>query len=251
MKCQALLNLLNLKLKKIVPMVKPLNQLPAVACHICENLFLPSNTVVYDYDHFIGDFRGFAHQACNLNFRKLFVVPIVLHNFSGYDAHLIVQNIAKSWRYDSGTSNKFRFIDSLRFLGASLDELVSTLAVKDMTILKKQFPNLADEHFNLLTRKGVFCYDYVSYSAKLNEKPLPPHACFYNKLNDEHISEEDYAHANDVWNNFNIQSLGEYSELYFKTDILLLADVFENFREKCYNTYKLNVAWYYTMPGYS
>nr|CAH7717033.1 unnamed protein product [Callosobruchus chinensis] len=242
------------KIKKVVPMVKPLDQLPGVACHICEKLFLPSNI-------------RFAHQACNLNFRKLFVVPIVLHYGSNYDGHLVVRNIAKRGRvsllpinkeryisfiqYDSGTSIKFRFIDSFRFLGASLDELVSTLAVKHMTILKKQFPNLTDEHFNLLERKGVFCYDYVSCSAKLNEKSLPPHACFYNKLNDEHISEEDYAHANNVWNNFNIQSLGEYSNLYLKTDILLLADVFENFREKCYNTYKLDVAWYYTMPGYS
>nr|CAH7736483.1 unnamed protein product [Callosobruchus chinensis] len=146
------------KIKKVVPMVKLLDQLPGVACHICEKLFLPSNIVVYDHDHFTGDFRGFAHQACNLNFRKLFVVPIVLHNFSNYDGHLVVRNIAKRGRvsllpinkeryisftqYDSGTSIKFRFIDSFRFLGASLDELVSTLAVKDMTILKKQFPNL-------------------------------------------------------------------------------------------------------------
>nr|CAH7754720.1 unnamed protein product [Callosobruchus chinensis] len=77
----------------------------------------------------------------------------------------------------------------------------------------------------------------TSCSAKLNEKSLPPHACFYNKLNDEHISEEDYAH--------------QIIDLYLETDILLLAHVFENFREKCYNTYKLVVAWYYTMPGYS
>nr|CAH7755702.1 unnamed protein product [Callosobruchus chinensis] len=124
------------KLKKIVPMVKPLNQLPAVACHICENLFLPSNTVVYDYDHFIGDFKD------------------LLISF-GYDAHLIVQNIAKSWRVSLLPINKERYMYIIYPISwRLLDELVSTLAVKDMTILKKQFPNLADEHFNLLTRKG-------------------------------------------------------------------------------------------------
>ncbi|VEN53641.1 unnamed protein product [Callosobruchus maculatus] len=255
------------KIKTIVPMEKLQTQLPQMACHICEKLFKPGDKIVHDHDHFTGDFRGFAHKACNLNFRKLFVVPIILHNFSGYDSHFIIRNISKRGRvsllpinkeryisftqYDSQTSIKFRFIDSFRFLGASLDELVSTMNVEDMTNLKKQFANLNDDHFKLLTRKGVFCYDYVDCVEKLDLKSLPPFACFYNKLNDENISEDDYAHAISIWNNFNIQSLGEYSDLYLKTDILLLADVFENFREKCYNTYKLDVAWYYTMPGYS
>ncbi|CAG9817164.1 unnamed protein product [Phaedon cochleariae] len=86
---------------------------------------------------------------------------------------------------------------------------------------------------------------------KLDESELPSIQNFYNKLNDTNISDDDYAHARKVWKSLELKSLGEYSDLYMRTDILLLADVMENFSASSLKTYGLDPAWYYTMPGYT
>ncbi|KAJ8972052.1 hypothetical protein NQ317_001522 [Molorchus minor] len=85
----------------------------------------------------------------------------------------------------------------------------------------------------------------------LEERALPSSTDFHNKLNDEDVSEDDYIHAQNVWKAFKLTNLKEYTQLYLKTDVLLLADVFENFRERCLNTYGLDPAHYYTLPGYT
>ena len=72
---------------------------------------------------------------------------------------------------------------------------------------------------------------------------------FFSKLNNEGISDEDYEHALEVWEKFRCQNLLDYHNLYLKTDVLLLADVLENFRRVCMNNYGLDPAWYYTSPG--
>ncbi|GIY57252.1 uncharacterized protein CDAR_534721 [Caerostris darwini] len=84
---------------------------------------------------------------------------------------------------------------------------------------------------------------------KYKETELPPKEAFYNRLNECDISDKDYKHAQNVWKSFNINNLREYSELYVKTDVLILADIFEKFRDVCLKTYKLDPAWYFTAPG--
>ena len=102
---------------------------------------------------------------------------------------------------------------------------------------------------NMMLRKGVFPYDWFDGFDKLNETQLPPKEAFYSKLNDEDITEDNYQHAQKVWETFNMKTMREYHDLYLKSDVLLLADVFENFRDVCQKNYNLDPAWYYTAPG--
>ena len=97
------------------------------------------------------------------------------------------------------------------------------------------FTNFAMEIIinSLLLRKGVYPYEYMDSWKRFNETELADKESFYNELNKEHITDEDYVHAQKVWKEFNLKNVGEYHDLYVQSDTLLLADVFENFRDKC------------------
>ena len=101
----------------------------------------------------------------------------------------------------------------------------------------------------MLTRKGVYPYEYMSSWDRFEETKLPPIEAFYSKLNMTKISSDDYQHAQRVWREFRILSLGEYHDLYLRTDVILLANVFEAFRDTCLQHYKLDPAHFYTSPG--
>ena len=107
-----------------------------------------------------------------------------------------------------------------------------------------------DEKLNLMARKGVYPYDYMD-SFKKFKSQLPKKEDFYSILNEKDISNEDYQHVKNVWNTFNLKNMGDYHDLYLKSDILLLVDVFENFRKTCLEYYKLDPCHYFTSPGLS
>ncbi|XP_018393244.1 PREDICTED: uncharacterized protein LOC108772246 [Cyphomyrmex costatus] len=247
----------------------------ATHCHVCEKPFAKDDKRARDHCHLTGRYRGPAHSNCNLNYKDSRCIPVVFHNLTGYDAHFIIKEIATAYeghvdllpitkeKYTSFTKHvddtiddkknciQLRFIDSYRFLASSLDKLASFLNKDKLRVLRREFSHLSEENFNLLTRKGVFPYEYIDCSEKLNESCLPPRDSFYSSLTDDTVSESDYAHAVNVWQRFSIQTLGEYSDLYLKTDVLLLADVFENFRDSCVASYGLDPAYYYTLPGFT
>ena len=101
--------------------------------------------------------------------------------------------------------------------------------------------------FILFLRKDVYPYEYIDTWEKCDETPLPDKKAFYSKLNLEDITDKDYEHAQKVWKVFKI-NLGEYHDLYVQSDALLLADVFENFRDKCIKIYELDPAHFLSAP---
>ncbi|KAJ8980853.1 hypothetical protein NQ317_008912 [Molorchus minor] len=150
--------MVNSKLKSVIPMqynddANELNHI--IRCHICGKSFNEDDKPVRDHCHFTGRFRGWTHSICNLNYKKTFIVPVVFHNLTGYDSHLLIKDVAQCCpgnitllaknkeQYISFTKHilnspvKYRFIDSFRFLASSLDKLSSYLNMDDLNILKK------------------------------------------------------------------------------------------------------------------
>ncbi|CAH3180349.1 unnamed protein product [Porites evermanni] len=185
----------------------------AEICHICSTELKEDK--VRDHCHFTGNYRGAAHNKCNLMCKKPRILPVIFHNLQGYDAHL--------------------FIKQLACLPGELNCIPST---------EEKYIS-----FSKRLKLGVYPYDYVSSLEKLSETQLPPKEEFYSKLNDEDISDDDYQHAINVWNTFECKTIRDYHDLYLKSDVLLLADVFENFRKTCLKHYNLDPAHYYTSPG--
>ena len=233
-------------------------------CAICAGPL--SGETVKDHDHLTGKFRGAAHNYCNLQYQMPKFVPVIFHNLSGYDSHLFIKQLGKSHGNISCIPNndekyisfgksitvddkkfEIRFIDSFKFMASSLDALCKNLSREQFREMNKVFKSDTD----LLIRKGVYPYDYMDNFDKFNETKLPPANEFYSRLYDSNVNEKDYAHAQKVWSHFGFKNMGEYHDLYLKTDVVLLADIFENFRDVCLKNYKLDPAWYYTSPGLS
>ena len=103
----------------------------------------------------------------------------------------------------------------------------------------------------LLFRKGVYHYEYIDSRERFNEESLPDKEAFNSKLNEEGITDKGYAHDQKVWEVFEIKNLGEYHDLYLQTDTLLLENVFENFRDKCIEIYRLDPAHFLCVPGFA
>lgn len=242
----------------------------SLICHICEQEFIDSESIkVRNHCHFTGKFRGAAHMSCNLNYKVVDFVPLVCHNLSGYDSHFIIKELGfdneqidliaqnkeryisftKHFKLNNHQNIQLRFIDSFKFMASSIDNLAKNLEANQFLEIQKHFPN--PSQCNLITQKGVFPYDFLDSYKKLNYPCLPPSSNFYNKLTECNITDEQYAHALKVWSEFDCKNLGDYSDLYLKSDVLLLADIFENFRNICINTYDLDPAQYYTSPGLS
>ena len=103
--------------------------------------------------------------------------------------------------------------------------------------------------FILLLRKGIYPYEYMGSWEKFNETSLPIKEDFYSHLNMEDVEDIDYRHGNNVFKSFKLENLGDYHNLYVKGDTLLLADVFENFRDMCIKEYELDPAHFVSLPG--
>ncbi|KYN09080.1 hypothetical protein ALC57_18810 [Trachymyrmex cornetzi] len=171
----------------------------------------------------------------------------IVLNLAGIEFPMILKNITKFERLNAVSINVY----GIENTSTSLDKLASYFDKDKLEIVRSKFSTLSDEEFELLTRKGVFLYEYIDCVGKLQDTRLSPGESFYSSLTGDTVSESDYAHAAKVWQRFSIRTLGEYSDLYLKTDVLLLVDVFENFRNSCITGYDLDRAHYYILPGFT
>ena len=191
---------------------------------------------------------------------------------------------------------KLKFIDSMRFMIHSQENLVNNLSkINVMTFktckercgkisecrnltytnnrliykcekchsksykpigpLTEKFPNTYSicnndaDKLVLLSRKGIYPYEYMDSWERFNETSLPNQEYFNSNLRLEGISNKDHNHGQNVWNTFNMKNLGDYHDLYVQSDALQLAGIFENFRETCIKICRLDPTYFVSAAG--
>ncbi|XP_039291035.1 uncharacterized protein LOC120352821 [Nilaparvata lugens] len=213
---------------------------------------------VRHHSHSTGKFIGAAHNTCNLNTKKVEFIPVIFHNLTGYDMHFILKSLG-NYRKKISTiakssekimtmtlNNTLRFIDSLNSLHSSLDKLVAINP--EFKLLQQHYP---PNKIDLLRKQQLYPYEYMNNFQKFLETKLPTIDKFYSSIGDKNATVEWYDHAKTVWEVFKIENLAQFHDFYLKIDILLLADVFENFRKMFMNTYNMDVAHCYSLPHFS
>ena len=218
-------------------------------------------------------------------------IPVIFHNLRGYDSHFIMQEIGEIVKKHTYTNKKGEkcqmninaipnnmekymafmlgnhlvFLDSFQFMSSSLDKLVNNITKcgkceycnNDEECSNPNYDNLKytskmfkDNKLKLMAKKGVYPYDFMDSFKKFDEQ-LPSKEEFFSILNDKHISDKDYEHAKRVWKTLKCKTMGDYHDYYLASDVVLLSDVFENFRKTCLEYYKLDPCHYFTSPGLS
>ena len=199
-----------------------------------------------------------------------YLVPVITHNLRGYDGHFIIKNFDKKYvechtkhgkptyddikviplnseNYTTFQIGNIRFIDSYQFLSSSLENLVSLLLKSGKQNFKHTTKFLGDD--DTVFSKGIYPYSYMTSEKKFAETQLPPIDAFYDTLKGEALEPADYQRAQKIWSHFQIQNMKEYHDHYLLSDVLLLADVFENFRNSVYNDHKLDCLHFVTLPS--
>ena len=238
--------------------------------------------------HYTSKYRRAVHSKCNLRLKRTRTIPVLFHNLTGYDCHLFVKRLADSLgdvnciprneekyvtfdnmvlvdtvaKHDKEVNvySRLKFVDTMNFMKTSLEKLVEKLDKPSFEHTGKYFQ---DEDLDLMLRKGVYPYEYMTGAERLREKSLPPKEEFASLLGSgviydseamitpSHISDKDYEHAQKVFGAFGCENLADYTRLYCKSDVLLLADVFESFIDVCLKKYELDPSHYITAPALS
>ena len=229
-------------------------------CWICGKLIENTDNKVRDHCHITGKYRGAAHYSCNINLKISKKVLLIFHNLKGYDSHLIFKELSKFnakisvipnglEKYMGFTLNKnVVFIDSMLFTNSSLDKLVKNLSDKNFKYLSEEYSN---EQLKLAKEKGIYPYECMSSFKRFKENKVTDKCKFFSSLKDCGINEKEYQRAINVWKVFKIKNLGEYYDLYLKTDVLLLCDVFKKFIKTRLEYYCLDLSHYFSSPGLS
>ena len=241
-----------------------------VECYICREPFETKSTTrskCADHDHINGQYLGAAHLICNLHRSEIEKTVGFAHNFTGYDSHILMSALAESSLFKDQmdaiplNSEKFKMLrlgnltllDSTAFLPASLDKLVENLVVSghDFPITEQWLSAAKGEAYrkkkDLVMRKGVYPYEYMTSMDKLTEG-LPPREAFYSRLAGKHVSEADYAHVQQVWETFQLSNLRDLTELYVLSDTYQLAEAVIDLRDRIYGELDLDICHYLSLP---
>jgi len=231
-------------------------------CHICKKIMVRGD-VALDHDHVTGRFVGLAHVACNLQRRELQSMTVFVHNLAGFDGHPLLRAVGlkhSKVRHITGlplnmekfkcltVNGKIKFLDSFAFLPSSLSALVEQLKASKSDF--KMIDGMVEdkEQKSLLLRKGVYPYGFASSIHKLqSRKTLPSILDFKNDLDGTDISSSDYKHALKVWETFDINNMLEYTELYIRSDVRLLAQAVLDMRDNLWKEFQLDICSYLSL----
>ena len=183
-------------------------------------------------------------------------IPVIFHNLRGYDSHLISKFDVKVSAIPNGLdkymaftiNTNLVFIDSMQFTNSILDSLVKNLSDDDFKYFSAEF---SGNFLELLKQKGVYPYEYIHSFKNFSRNKLPDRCKFFSSLRDVCVSEKDYLKANNIWNVLKMNIMGDYHDFYLKTDVLLLADVFEKFNNTRLDYYGLDPCHYFSYPRLS
>ena len=217
-----------------------------------------------DHCHLTGKYRGPAHSKCKINVtqKQSNFIPFIFHNFSNYDCHMFFKKLVdkKKDKVDfeiipktneeriSVTYGCIKFIDSYRFLSSDLESLVKNLDEADFTILKKEFP----DNYQYLNKKLAYPYEYFN---SIDDYKKPVHNLkkedFFTKLKNKCPDDEEIKGTMDIIEKFDIKNGEELTEIYLKSDVLLLACVFEKYIKVSVNEFDINPLYCVSLPGYT
>jgi hypothetical protein len=220
--------------------------------------FLPvyiHNLKGYDSHLFISGLYKYGYQDKKGN--NLSCIPNNEEKYISFSKKIYVGDYEKEGKMKK-IMFEIRFLDTIAFMATSLEKLAENLKAGCKTVdeMRKVFKNTSneftnDEQFLMMTSKGIYPYNYIDSYDKLLINELPKKNQFYDKLNNVVCKQENYDKAIEVWDKFNCDKFLDYHNIYLKSDVLLLTDIWENFRDVCFKNYSLDAEYYYTAPGLS
>ena len=231
-------------------------------CRFCEKNIECDK--VRDHCHLTGKYRGSSHNVCNINVRQADsnFIPFAFLNFSNYDCHMFFKRLLDlkkdevkfeiipktNEEYITVRYGCIRFIDSYRFLSESLDKLVKNLDEDDFKILKKEFP----DKWQCLIKKLAYPYQYFN-SINDYQKPFDKlkEEDFFSNIKNDYPDDDEIERTKEIIKLFDIKNGEELTKLYCKSDVILLADVFEKFVKVSTEEYKIIPLYCVSLPGYT
>ena len=231
-------------------------------CRFCEKENIADK--VRDHCHLTGKYKVPAHNTCNINVtqKQSSFIPLIFHNFSNYDFHMFFKKLVDkkndkikfdiiprtNEEYIPVTYGCIRFVDSYRFLSSGLDSLVKNLDKNDFEILKTEFP----DKWHYVNKKLAYPYEHFNCIDDYQQPVINlENKDFFSKLKNKYPDDKDIDRTREIIKKFNIKNGKELTELYLKSDVILLADIFEKFIRVSVNEFGINPLYCVSLPGYT